>query len=63
MLRWFLDGTRMAQLAADNDVSRSTAYDYLHEGIDVLAARARSWNPRCWRRKWPDTATSASTAR
>jgi hypothetical protein len=40
VLGWFLDGTRMAQLAADNDISRSTAYDYLHEGIDVLAARA-----------------------
>jgi hypothetical protein len=40
VLRWFLDGTRVAQLATDNDISRSTAYDYLHEGIGVLAARA-----------------------
>ncbi len=35
ILRWFLDGTRLAQLAADNDIGRSTAYRYLHKGIDV----------------------------
>jgi hypothetical protein len=40
VLRWFLDGTRMAQLAVDNGIGKSTAYDYLHEGIDVLATRA-----------------------
>ena len=40
MLRWFVDGTRPAQLAADNRIGRSTAYRYLHEGIDVLAAAA-----------------------
>jgi hypothetical protein len=40
VLRWFLDGTRMRQLAGDNQISTSTGYDYLHEGIDVLAARA-----------------------
>jgi DDE superfamily endonuclease len=40
ILRWFLDGTRMKQLAADNSIGKSTAYTYLHEGIDVLAARA-----------------------
>jgi transposase InsO family protein len=38
VLRWFLDGTRLAQLAVDNRIGRSTAYRYLHEGIDVLAA-------------------------
>src|SRR3954451_18880693 len=38
MLRWFLDGTRLTQLAADNRIGRSTAYRYLHEGIDILAA-------------------------
>ncbi len=27
-------------MAADNDIGRSTAYRYLHEGIDVLAERA-----------------------
>lgn len=40
VLRWFLDATRVAQLASDNKVSRSTAYAALHEGIDVLARRA-----------------------
>ena len=40
ILRWFLDGTRLAQLAADNRISAATGYRYLHEGIDVLAAAA-----------------------
>src|SRR3954464_9303339 len=40
ILRWFVDGTRLAQLALDNRISSSTAYRYLHEGIDVLAAAA-----------------------
>jgi hypothetical protein len=40
VLRWFVDGTRLAQLAADNRIGRSTAYRYLHEGIDALAAAA-----------------------
>lgn len=38
ILRWFLDATRMTQLAADNQIGTSTGYRYLHEGIDVLAA-------------------------
>ena len=42
VLRWLLDGTRMSQLVRDNQVSTSTGYDYLHEGIGVLAARAPS---------------------
>lgn len=40
VLRWFLDRTRMQQLGTDNAISKSTAYDYLNEGIDVLAARS-----------------------
>ncbi len=40
VLRWFLDATRVRQLAGDNTIGRSTAYDYLHEAIAVLAARA-----------------------
>src|SRR5919199_1562880 len=40
LLRWFVDNTRLVQLAADNAISASTAYRYLHEGIDVLAAAA-----------------------
>ncbi|WP_460764167.1 HARBI1 family protein, partial [Nocardiopsis oceani] len=40
VLRWFLDATRAAQLATDNDIGKSTVYAYLHEGIDVLASQA-----------------------
>lgn len=40
VLRWFLDATRIAQLAADNAIALSTAYTRLHEGIDLLAALA-----------------------
>jgi hypothetical protein len=42
VLRWFLDGTRVAQLARDSTIAGSTAYRYLHEGIAVLAARKPS---------------------
>jgi hypothetical protein len=42
VLRWFLDDTRMSALATDNEISRSTAYDYRDEGIAVLAARKPS---------------------
>jgi hypothetical protein len=38
ILRWYLDGTRLARLAADNTIGKTTAYNYLYEGIDVLAA-------------------------
>ncbi|MFJ8795999.1 transposase family protein [Streptomyces sp. NPDC102462] len=40
ILRWFIDGTRLSQLARDNGLSSSTAYRYLHEGLTVLAAGA-----------------------
>ncbi len=40
VLRWFFDGTRLAQLAADHRIGSSTAHRYLHEGIDTLAAAA-----------------------
>ena len=42
VLRWFFDDVRMTALARDNAISLSTAYDYLHEGIAVLAARRPS---------------------
>jgi DDE superfamily endonuclease len=42
ILRWFLDATRIRQLASDNNIGKSTAYAYLNEGIDVLADRAPS---------------------
>ncbi|SRR6266536_3794885 len=40
VLRWLLDGTRIIQLAIDNEVSRSTGYAYLHEGLTVIADQA-----------------------
>jgi len=40
VLRRFLDGTRLAQLAADNRIGRSTAYRHLHEGADAIARAA-----------------------
>src|SRR3954469_7502091 len=40
VLRWFVDGIRLAQLAGDNHIGRSTAYRYLYEAIDALAAAA-----------------------
>ncbi|MDH6573849.1 hypothetical protein M2160_008956 [Streptomyces sp. SAI-117] len=40
MLRWFLDGTRLAQLACDYGLSASTSYRSLYEGLAVLAAGA-----------------------
>jgi len=40
VLRWFLDATRGARLAVEDQISVSTAYRYLHEGIEVLAAVA-----------------------
>jgi hypothetical protein len=40
IMRWFLDNTRIKQLATDHGISGNTVYRYLHEGIDVLAAKA-----------------------
>jgi hypothetical protein len=40
VLRWFRDRTDPAALGRDHGVSRATAYRYIDEGIDVLAARA-----------------------
>jgi hypothetical protein len=37
-LRWLFDDTRMSQLARDNGIGVSTAYDYRDEAIVVLAA-------------------------
>jgi hypothetical protein len=38
VLRWLFDGTRIIQLAGDNQVGRSTGYAYLHESLAMLAA-------------------------
>jgi hypothetical protein len=40
VLRWFLDSTRVRQLAVDNEIGKSIAYTYLDEGFTVLAAQA-----------------------
>jgi len=40
VLRWFKDGTEIPILARDGGVSLATAYRYIHEGIDVIAAHA-----------------------
>jgi len=37
-LRWLFDDARMSQLARDNNIGTSTAYDDRDEAIDVLAA-------------------------
>jgi hypothetical protein len=51
VLRWFLDNTRITQLAIDHGISGTTAYRYLHEGIDVLAAHAPTCGRSCRRRR------------
>ncbi len=40
VLRWYRDGTRLASSARSHGLSQATAYRYLHEGLDVLAAQA-----------------------
>jgi len=39
-LRWFRDRTRKEALARDHGISRATAYRYVDEAVDVLAAQA-----------------------
>lgn len=38
VLRWFKERTDLRMLARDAQISVATAYRYLHEGIDVIAA-------------------------
>src|SRR6185312_12129699 len=38
-LRWFRDRTRIEALGRDHGVSRATAYRYVAEAVDVLAAQ------------------------
>lgn len=40
VLRWFRQCAAVADLARDNEISLSSAYRYLHEAVDVLAAHA-----------------------
>ncbi len=62
VLRWFLDGTRVAQLAIGNQLGLSTAYCCLHEAIDVLAAAAPACTVRCWPPGSPDTSMARWSA-
>jgi hypothetical protein len=43
--RFLLDATRVAHLARDNAIGVSTAYRYVHEALDVLAAQAPGLRP------------------
>lgn len=40
VMRWFRGERDVPQLGRDHRVSRATAYRYIHEGIEVLAAQA-----------------------
>ncbi|MFZ5850934.1 MAG: transposase family protein [Actinomycetota bacterium] len=40
VLRWFKDATGLPALARDAGIGIATAYRYLHEAIDVIAAQA-----------------------
>jgi len=40
VLRWFGDDAPLRQLAAEAGMGISTAYRYLHEGIEVIAEQA-----------------------
>jgi hypothetical protein len=63
VLRWFRQDIGMPTLARDAGISQATGYRYLHEGIDVLAARALTCT-RCSRPDGPPAgATSPWTAR
>jgi len=64
VLRWFADATRVAQLIVDHGIKKSTGYDYLHEGIRVLAEQAPDLhNASCSPRSSQATGTSSWTAR
>ena len=43
--RFLIDATRAAHLARDNAMGTSTAYRYVHEALDVLAAQAPGLRP------------------
>lgn len=62
VLRWFLDGTRVAQLACDNAIGPPPTTTCTRASPS-WPPRRRHWNQRCSRRRQPVTAMSASTAR
>jgi hypothetical protein len=48
VLRWFLDGTWMSQLARGNAIGKSTGYDYLHEADRRHVDERRTRAVRCF---------------
>jgi hypothetical protein len=71
VLRWFLDGTRVAQLATDNAIGASTAYRYLHgpgwnpgrSPIKFRIAGPRSPHGAPRPRAWPSARMASAAAR
>ncbi|GAA2436673.1 IS5-like element IS470 family transposase [Actinomadura vinacea] len=51
VLRWFRDRADPAALALDHGVSRATAYRYIDEAIEVLAAQAPDLHQALWQAK------------
>jgi hypothetical protein len=62
VLRWFLDGTRLAQLARDNTIAGSTVTAIFTKASPRWPNASRPCTRRCWQPRWPGTATSTSTA-
>ncbi len=48
VLRWFCDGTRLVQLAADHRIGRSTAYRICTRASMPWLPRRRVYVVRCW---------------
>jgi hypothetical protein len=53
VLRWFLGGTRVRQLAIDNPIGKATAYAYLDVAFTVLAGQAPTLESALLAAKWP----------
>ena len=53
VLRWFLDGTRLSQLARDNGLSASTSYRYSTKGWPSWPSAHRTCPPRWSVRRQP----------
>jgi hypothetical protein len=60
-LRWFLDNTRVRQLAADNALGISTATTCTRRST-CSPHSPRACTTRCWPRRPPTRPTSTSTA-
>src|SRR5215470_12755104 len=62
VLRWFLDGTRMSQLARDNRISSPPATTTCTRASTCSPRGRPACTARCWWPRQPGTATSSSTA-